>query len=180
MSFEPIYYIHCASCKSYSTTTTSSVKCISCAQILNRASSKYFVYFPLRAQLTKSIHDHFNEIVSYDKKFNEASDLIRDVQDGIIYKKVRTNYPNSLILPFTGNTDGARIFKSTIGSLWPLQLIQCFLPPNIRYLYDNIILAAIHAGKMHFLNYSLCFYLYTAQVSFSQESLKCINFSTLC
>lgn len=144
--FEPEYYIQCAPCKSYST-----IECELCGKQLKRANSKYFVYIPLKPQLIKSIHDHFNEIITYDKNFIENSDLIRDMQDGLIYKNVRAKYPNSVILPLVENTDGAKIFKSTIGSIWPLQLLQCFLKPNTRQMSENIILVGLHEGKIVYI-----------------------------
>lgn len=70
------------------------------------------------------------------------------MQDGILYKRVRAEYPNSIILPLIGNTDGTNIFRATSGSLWPLQIVQAFLPPNVRYMSENIILAGTHKGKM--------------------------------
>lgn len=150
LKLEPQYYINCGSCKVYSPTTTPSVTCDSCAQVLKRSTSKYFVYFPLRPQLIKSIHDNFDKIIAYDKKFSETNDIIRDLHDCIIYKLARASHPNSIILPIAGNTDGAKIFKSRVGSVWPLQIAQCFLPPNMRYITENIILAAVHEGKIHF------------------------------
>lgn len=144
---EPQYYIYCGICKSYLPTTARSVACDSCAQIVKRSTSKYFIYFPLRTQLLKSIHDHFDKIIAYEKIFSEENDMIRDLHDCSVYKQARAAHPNCIILPIAGNTDGPKIFKSRIGSIWPLQIAQCFLPPNIRYVSENNILAAIHKGK---------------------------------
>lgn len=149
LSFMPQFYIYCATCKSYSMTTTSNVKCELCFKIMKRANSKYFTNLPLKPQLIKTIHKNFKSIIEYDQKFNENNDIIRDFQDGNIYRNAKTKYQNSIILPLVGNTDGARIFNSSNNSIWPIQFYQCFLPPNARYIPENIIVAAIHEGIKH-------------------------------
>lgn len=58
LSFETQYNIYCTTCKRYSMTTGPNVECESCKQTIKRASSKYSVYFPLKPQLLKGIHEH--------------------------------------------------------------------------------------------------------------------------
>lgn len=144
------FYIHCKTCNEYSVTRAEQTECVSCSRMLKRAHSKYFVYLPLKSQLTKSINDHFDDILSYyeNDKFCDNSDIIFDIQNSIQYKKAREKFPYAIILPLAINTDGARLFNSTNKSIWPIQIIQNFLPPKIRYTQQNIIVAAICEGKI--------------------------------
>lgn len=148
LSLMPQFCIFCSQCKTYSMTSTANAECVMCSQILKRADSKYFVFLPLVPQLRKVIHKNFDSILAYEQKMHENSDKIRDVHDGIIYQRAKAKYPNSIILPLVGNTDGARIFNSTNKSIWPIQFYQCFLPPNVRYIPENIIVTAICEGKI--------------------------------
>lgn len=146
--FDIEFHIKCKTCNAYTATTNAKTKCVttSCQQEIERANSPYFVNFPLRVQLMKSIIDNFDTIMSYNKSMSESSEVIRDVHDGIEFKKIKEQFPNFFILSLTVNTDGAQMFKSCNQSIWPLQLIQKFLPPVIRYIPKNIINASIHQG----------------------------------
>lgn len=144
--FQPEYYIKC-SCNNYSVTTEAKTVCKSCHRLVNRANSPFFVYFPLKVQLAKSINDNFDAIISYNDCMNQSSDTIRDIHDGIEYKKMKKQFPDYFILSLTANTDGAQVFKSSNQSVWPIQLQQNCLPPIVRYIPKNIITAAIHQGK---------------------------------
>lgn len=44
------------------------------------------------------------------------------------------------------NTDGVKIFNIGKESLWPILLVQNFLPPNERYLNKNILLVGLYYG----------------------------------
>lgn len=145
--FTPIFHIQCAICKTYSATITAESECAMCSIVIKRAHSNYFVAFPLKAQLVKSITDHFHEIVAYHQRLGEPANLIRDVHDGIQYKKLKSCYPDCFLLPLAVNTDGARVFNTTNKSMWPIQIYQNFLPPNVRYVPDNIIVTAIYEGE---------------------------------
>lgn len=50
------------------------------------------------------------------------------------------------VLSLMVNTDGVSYEKSNSKSVWPLQLICNFLPPQIRFNLRNIILSAIYYG----------------------------------
>lgn len=145
------FYIHCNICKEYLMTKTAETECVSCLQILNRAQSKYFVNLPLKPQLLQSINDHFDDIISYcqSEKFDNDVTIIYDMQNSIQYKNAKEKFPDAIILPLALNTDGARLFNSTNKSIWPLQVIQNFLKPTIRYVPENIIVAAIYEGKKY-------------------------------
>lgn len=140
------FYMQCASCKEYTMSHTSTAECHSCMNILKTAHSKYFTYLPIKPQLMNTLNKHIDDIVAYDQNFQVFEGTIRDVQDGLQYRKIRENYPDSIVLSLSVNTDGARIYNSTNKSLWPIQLYQNFLRPKMRYVPDNIIVAAMHEG----------------------------------
>lgn len=85
--------------------------------------------------------------MSYKASFNEHSNSIIDVQSGIQFKKCQNEHPNLLVLSLTASTDGAKIYNSSNDSLWPIQIIQNFLPPKMRYVTENIIVVGLHHGK---------------------------------
>lgn len=79
---------------------------------------------------------------------NRKSDenKISDFFDGHIYQKLKAKFSDSIILPFNLNVDGGKIFTSSKTSLWPLQLVQLYLPSNIRYLPDNMLVVGLYCG----------------------------------
>lgn len=119
-----------------------------CGQPILKNSKKnnFLIHFPLEVQLRRMLEKHFDAVVQYfnrEHKFGEISDF----DDGELYKEIRAKNPNVHILPITMNLDGAQVFKSSRGSLWPLQLYLNFLPPEIRFLPKNIILSTIYFGS---------------------------------
>lgn len=48
------------------------------------------------------------------------------------------------VLSLCLNLDGANKFKSNVLSVWPIQLIQNYLIPEIRFLPNHIIVAGLH------------------------------------
>lgn len=149
--FDPLleaeFHIWCAQCKIFSPTVSKTVECLSCSINLSRAKSKYFVFLSFETQLKKSIIDNFDEIFSYRNRFMQYSDTIRDVHDCIQYKIAQKKYPNSIILPLTVNTDGARIYNSARESIWPIQIYLNYLHPRFRYIPNNIMVVGLHSGK---------------------------------
>lgn len=49
----------------------------------------------------------------------------------------------------TFNIDGAPVFKSSKGSIWPIQFICNKLPPEVRVQPNNVMLAGLWFGKKH-------------------------------
>lgn len=69
-------------------------------------------------------------------------DTIKDVYDGQLYKNLYYNVqPNTVLLTFNFNSDGAPISKSSKNGIWPIQIIINELPPRVRFRY--ILLAAM-------------------------------------
>lgn len=70
------------------------------------------------------------------------------MRDGVISKKNDARFPNTFNISLTVEADGVQAFKSSKSSIWPLQAIQNILPPQIRYLTENILLVGLHFGKI--------------------------------
>lgn len=104
------------------------------------------MYFPIEKQILHLLDRHFNEIVEHLQR-EHTDGVISDIDDGEILKKLKKKYPHVHVLSLSLNTDGANVFKSSKGSLWPVQLYANFLPPKLRYLKQNIILSTIYYGK---------------------------------
>lgn len=74
--------------------------------------------------------------------------MFSDVDDGLLYKKIDEKNPSNLFtLAITLNADGANIFRSSHNSLWPIQIVLNCLPPDLRYLPENIIVSTLYYGK---------------------------------
>lgn len=151
--FETEYFIRCSSCMRYMVTTSDRVQCDNCDKELKRGNSQYFVYMPLKPQLEKSINDHFTDIMLYRERFFKNKNVITDIQDANQFKISQKNHPNVIVLSLTVNTDGAKMYNSTFKSVWPIQIYQNFLPPQIRYIPENIMVVALHSGKPNMREY---------------------------
>lgn len=147
--FKTEFYICCPTCKSYSSSDTSKGTCVSCFRAVKTSKSNYFVYIPLEQQIKESIEANFDDIISYQSIITSKKNVIADIHSCNQYKNAAMKYPNSIILPLVVNTDGASVFNSSTNSLWLIQLYQCYLPPIIRYIPENIIVvAAQHNTKI--------------------------------
>lgn len=120
-------------------------KCSGCDRCFKKKSKQnnFLVYISLEQQIRRLLNKHFREIINYLKREHNG-DIISDIDDGTLYKQITAKNPNIHILGLTLNTDGANIYKSSKGSLWPVQLYANFLPPNIRYASENIIVSTLY------------------------------------
>lgn len=145
-SVDIFYMIKCSSCghcTSVKQNDKTSWKCSKCGCVLKRTESNHFVTMPIESQIKKSIKDNWYHI----KNFNtNRKDTISDVHDGSLLKNIMEQYRDSdiNILSLCLNTDGANKFKSNTYSVWPIQLLQNYLPPHIRFLPQNIIVCGLH------------------------------------
>lgn len=113
------------------------------------------MYIPIRKQIIYSVGKNFDSIVQYYESVRiTQSDYIHDIRDGEIYKsveehvlRVSNDSVKNIPLSFVVNTDGVQGFNIASDSLWPIQLTQNFLPPNIRYLSQHILLVGVFYGK---------------------------------
>lgn len=87
-----------------------------------------------------------DRIIEHLNSSREESSEIGDTFHSSIYKKCRSKTERN-ILSLTLNTDGGKIFSSSKSTLWPIQLVQNYLPPNIRFLRENVLLVGIYCGK---------------------------------
>lgn len=120
--------------------------CSDCSRELKLRETNFFTYIPTKEQIIESIRKNFSSIIKYNENVSVESDCIRDIHDGEIYKNLREEISKNdngsmqtLSLSFVVNTDGVQNFNIGNDTLWPILLTQNFLPPNIRYLKENII-----------------------------------------
>lgn len=142
-----IYYIKCDGCKAYSPIDSKEIKVnqfCKCKRKLHVKENNFFVYIPLLQQIIKTICHKIESIIQPEPQNGN----IRDNYDGEFFKKWQNNLQfNKFLLPLTFNTDGVQVFKSNKLSLWPLQVYQDYLPPNRRYLPENILVIGLWYGR---------------------------------
>lgn len=142
LSFE--YHIRCASCQSYSETTSRQIECNFCSKKISTSNSEFFIYIPLEQQLKKIICENLEEICSYPSRQDENS--ISDIHDCIQFKKVSEKYYKSKVISLVACTDGVKLFNSSRKSLWAIHLYLNCLKPVRRYVPDSIIVVALYVG----------------------------------
>lgn len=101
----------------------------------------------MEIQIRYILDKHFDAILEYLRREHD-NNICSDVDDGILFKKNCEKNPSSLkILSLTLNADGATMYNNSRDSLWPVQLLLNFLPPNIRYQHENIIISTLYYGR---------------------------------
>lgn len=142
---EIIFFIKCKKCRGIVKINSENVEKVKCCdQILKKTETNFFVYMPLRKQITQSIQNNWSYIQKFDTT-NENSDSYSDAHDGEILKDILKQYEDDdvNILSLCLNADGANQFNSNSLSVWPIQFTQNYLPPEIRFLTDNIIVSGL-------------------------------------
>lgn len=145
-----VYMVNCDICKKTTkidSESTEQLKC--CDTILKKSETNFFVYLPVEDQISRSIKDNWSYIKNFDTNSSNG-DSYSDAHDGEVLKKILEQYKGSHvnILSLCLNIDGANKFKSNTVSLWPIQLLQNYLPPEIRFQTRNIIVAGLYYGKV--------------------------------
>lgn len=147
--FDVFFIIECEKCMHSSKVSSedSSRICENCGLKIAVAESNFFVFIPLEQQIIKSVKENWSYITKFDTNSNGTT--YSDAHDGKILKDLLEAYSKSdvNILSLTLNLDGANKFKSNVYSVWPLQMIQNYLPPTIRFLPDNIITCGMYYNK---------------------------------
>lgn len=143
------YHIQCSQCLEYvkSKDTRIEVEC-QCGGRTKSTKKNFFISFNVESQLKKSVTEQWKSIKEYCVDINAqllSSSDIKDVFSGRILKQLYST-STKFMLPLCVNTDGAKVFKTGAESLWPVLLIQNYLPPNLRYLQRNIIIAGLYYG----------------------------------
>ncbi|XP_043466102.1 uncharacterized protein LOC122500978 isoform X2 [Leptopilina heterotoma] len=156
------YNFYCTTCAVCLLPSTSKKKfkntsstCKKCGQNfkLSMSSTNYFISVDLEYQLKLLLKnkDVKRSLIKYSKKIrenvNDSLNLIRDVYDGQLYKKVinffNKNSNSSFTITLSFNTDGAPIFHSSKKSFWPIQCFINELPPKLRYKYPLLCALSI-------------------------------------
>lgn len=142
------YYVRCENCKTYEKIMKSDKNnfCDKCSASLIRTEVNFFVYFPIKNQIIDSIQKNWEAFINFDDGI--GSGFISDVHNASYITSLSAiNDPDRNLLSLMINTDGANKFHSNFLSVWrPIQLIQNYLPPNMRYLPKNIIVAGLFYG----------------------------------
>lgn len=121
------------------------LNCPHCECNILKTADNFFVYIPIKQQLVESIRKNWTSILCFKQRKRDEN-FISDIHDGHIVKEIDTKFPNSFNLSLTLNTDGAQVFKSSKKSLWPIQLLQNYLHPRMRYISTNIIVVGLYFG----------------------------------
>lgn len=154
--FEYFFYVYCVKCAEYQPFTSKTLirTCGHCGSKLMLKETNYFVYVPIIQQIEYSFRRNFDEIMAYEEKV-ASSTCMRDIQTGLLWQKIKTKYESSDCVPLSLslNSDGAKLFNSNTNSLWPIQLIQHYLPPTLRYLLENILVVGLFYGQSKDVNF---------------------------
>lgn len=144
-SFKKQYHIYCEQCEIYNKCLPKKCdkwRCMNCSSELKIGETNHFVYIKLEEQLKKVLSEYGDIIANFKSEID--SDINRDIKDvhsGALMKVVR-NKTNMLSIMI--NSDGLSLKKSGNNSVWPLQIICNFLPPELRYRTENIITVAFY------------------------------------
>lgn len=136
------YHIFCDKCKSL---VKNNAECPICASPVKKKKNNYFVYINIHQQILNTLDKHLGSILNHVSKQRESGQ-ISDSFDGDVYKEVNSKLGEEILLPLSINVDGAKIFNSSKTTLWPIQVIQHYLPEKIRYLRENILIVGLYCG----------------------------------
>lgn len=139
--FASITYIPCQECGNY----VKSGLCEKCEIQTAKDENSLISYVPIRQQIKHFLRQYYREIVKYLFQAKKHDGNLKDIYDGMIWNG--TERDGHIYLSLTINVDGAQCTKSTKRSLWVLQLYQNYLPPNLRYKRENILVSTIYCGE---------------------------------
>lgn len=136
------YYIFCERCNRM---TIMDDPCSGCGKKTKKKKNNYFVHIPITQQIQHILDKYLDVIVTYANE-ERISDELNDIQDSNLYKNLAQKSEGKILMPLTINLDGAQIFRSSKSTLWPIQVSLGFLPPNIRFLVENILVVGLYCG----------------------------------
>lgn len=165
--FTTTRHIKCEKCGNYTETKEFRTNCIACKKEIKTMETNYFECYSVRDQIEMQVKKHWDSIENHFRQTPNGN--IRDFSDGKVHAELHsdTKFKFSLTL----NTDGAKRFKSNAKSIWPLLLVQNYLPPNIRFKRENVILVGIHYGKKPVMQ-DFCFPLIREMCNMHEHPLK--------
>ncbi|KAK3926279.1 Zinc finger protein 438 [Frankliniella fusca] len=160
---EPVHIHHyCSAC--YQTRISLTDLCDTCTD-----ESRYVHYFmtvPVVSQLSRLLKrpDFVHSLQHKLTRSKQNPNNIEDIYDGEIYKQVEAQTFNNsgISISLMWNTDGVQIFTSNTYSLWPVYLVVNELPPEKRFLSENLLIAGLWGSlvKPHPNVYLLPIYKY--------------------
>lgn len=119
--------------------------CVKCKRVIKKKKSNFVVKIAIEQQIKYLFDKYFDDIFKYMNREKDPN-CISDIDDGLLFEKLSTGN-SDILLTFTINSDGAEIYKSNRASIWPIQLCANFLPPDIRFKNENILLYMLYVGK---------------------------------
>lgn len=137
------YFIICQRCNEY----VFNGVCHLCEKLTKRNSSNYIIKIPLSQQIKYTLKKYSKEIIEFLGLPFEKSEFICDIHCGTILENVQLLNKNSQVLSLTMNVDGGRAFNKSNKSFWPIQFYQNFLPPNLRYKTENILISTLYCDE---------------------------------
>lgn len=143
------YHFRCKKCNNtvQKGAGTSKAICV-CGEIVP-SGSDFFVYIGVEKQIIRSLQVHSTEVMTFRQNLMDNSEddgWYSDVWDGQILRNIKAD-ESSILLSLLLNTDGASPNKCNSKSIWPIQLIQNYLPPSIRFKIENIIVCGLYYGS---------------------------------
>lgn len=142
LKYQYEYYIFCDFCKYL---FKKDETCFNCGKITKKRKNNYFVYINIKQQILHKFEIYLEDILSYAER-ERKKDELRDIHDSTIYMQMSAKAEDQIILPLTISLDGAQIFRSSKTTLWPIQATMAFLPPNVRFLKENILIVGLYCG----------------------------------
>lgn len=139
--FSPEYFVICQ-CENLVKNGEKCDRCFSLAK-KNSKQNNFVAYIPIIPQVKAVLNEKLEIILNHLKREHKKG-IIGDVDDGILFHKLKAIHSkDAKLLTFTVNADGANIFRSSKHSLWLVQIYQNYLPPQIRYRSENILLVTL-------------------------------------
>ncbi|KAK3932736.1 Phosphoglycerate kinase, partial [Frankliniella fusca] len=137
----------CSSCLQQLRSSTDLCENVICTD--ENKSICMFIHLPLIPQVQRMCNrPNFARDVEY--RFNrvkENNSNLEDIYDGKAYKAAEQQFrAGETNLTLTWNTDGLQVFNSSLMSLWPFYFVINELPPNKRFLTENMLIGGIWCG----------------------------------
>ncbi|XP_062551229.1 uncharacterized protein LOC134216332 isoform X2 [Armigeres subalbatus] len=111
-------------------------------RICGGTKTEYFVSFDIITNLRNVLLRNWRDIVDYMQ--TTSNHYINDIRQGRVIQNLLQE--NRIFISF--NTDGVAIFNSNIKkSLWPIIVTIHDLPPSLRFLRRNTIVAGLWLGS---------------------------------
>lgn len=103
---------------------------------------KYFIYNSIQRKLIDIINKNYEFIIKYKAKLKDK--YLVDIIQGLFMQ----NFNRMRNFSISFNTDGVSLFSTNLNkSFWPLIITITDLPPRIRYLKENMIVAGLCFDK---------------------------------